>query len=185
MRDAVKAALLVLVLWLLWRSLNRQAAATVSGGTASGALRDYLGSGSSVGDALNNFLSGVSDVMSGLVKRSAEEVVEAWAAAIKKHEGYFPGSRSYRNNNPGNLRVTGDKGRDKDGFGIFSSYELGWQALKADLRAKLRKYPSMTVAQIMERYAPSVENDSKRYAQVVASALGVSTETTLADLYSA
>lgn len=112
----------------------------------------------------------------------ASTVVKRWAEAIQKHEGWFPGSRSYRNNNPGNLRVKGDKGVDPQGFGIFSSYELGRAALEADLRAKLRKYPTYTIAQIMARYAPPHENDSKRYAAVVAKALGVTTETQLRDL---
>jgi hypothetical protein len=117
-----------------------------------------------------------------MAKTIGSSVVKKWADAIQNHEGWFPGSRSYRNNNPGNLRVTGDKGVDSGGFGIFSTYEKGRAALEGDLSAKIRKYPSQTIAQIMERYAPSSENDSALYASVVAKALGVSVSTKLSEL---
>lgn len=53
------------------------------------------------------------------------------ALAHQTHEGWFPGSMSYRNNNPGNLR-------GKDGaFQIFPSYQAGFTALQNDLQAKI------------------------------------------------
>lgn len=60
-----------------------------------------------------------------------------WAEAIKKHEGWYVGSRSYRNNNPGNfkgvlspyMKSLGATSRDPQGFLIFPTYEKGWQAL--------------------------------------------------------
>lgn len=113
----------------------------------------------------------------------AKSVIQKWADAIQNHEGWYNGSRSFRNNNPGNLRVQGDEGVDKDGFGKFSSYELGRSALEKDLAAKLVKYPTYTILQIMERYAPSSDgNNTQAYAQVVATALGVDVNTKLASL---
>lgn len=71
-----------------------------------------------------------------------EDLLVRWAEAIKLHEGWFVGSRSYRNLNPGNfkgvlsayMKSLGAIGRDKDGFMVFPSYEKGWQALLQFLR---------------------------------------------------
>lgn len=66
-----------------------------------------------------------------------------WAEATKKHEGWYVGSRSYRNNNPGNFKTSGISsymkslgsiGQDKDGFHIFPTYAKGWDALLQFLR---------------------------------------------------
>jgi len=118
------------------------------------------------------------------------DLVQRWALAIQSHEGWFSGSRAYRNNNPGNLKIDGDLGRDEDGFAKFSSYEAGFSALQADLRAKLRIYPDFSILQIMTRWLggdpsdPKVtgEGDPFRYADVVAAALGASPNTKLRDL---
>jgi hypothetical protein len=65
------------------------------------------------------------------------------ALAHQKHEGWFPGSVSQRNNNPGNLRLTpyqmstfGAVMGERN-FAKFPTYELGLQALMGDLRAKI------------------------------------------------
>lgn len=118
-------------------------------------------------------------------KRGIDSVVKKWADAIQTHEGWYENSRSFRNNNPGNLRVNGDLNppTDSGGFGRFSTYEKGRAALEGDLRAKIIKYPTWTIAQIMERYAPSSDgNNTAVYAQTVATALGVSVNTKLAEL---
>lgn len=105
------------------------------------------------------------------------DFVNAWADAITIHEGWRPGTRSYRNNNPGNLEIDGDLGRDAGNYGVFSSYNAGRNALVGDLTGKVRKYSSWTLYQVMARYAPPAENNTQAYAQVVANALGVSTTT--------
>jgi len=100
------------------------------------------------------------------------DYINAWADAITVHEGWYAGSRSYRNNNPGNLEIDGDAGRDSGGYGIFSSYNAGRNALVADLMAKVRKYGSWTLYQVMSRYAPPSENNTTAYTNAVAAALG-------------
>lgn len=69
--------------------------------------------------------------------------LEMLATAVKNHEGYFKplqkawlplGSKSYRNNNPGNLRFDAYRqslGADYEalGFAHFPNYETGWKAL--------------------------------------------------------
>lgn len=110
--------------------------------------------------------------------------VARMAEAIKKFEGWYPGSRSYRNNNPGNLKYAGQfgaTGQDEQGHAIFSTYTLGWNALLAQLRSAFnntsRVYnSSMTLYEFFARYA---EGNQIPYAQSVARALGVSPETTL------
>lgn len=115
--------------------------------------------------------------------------LERWAEAIKKHEGWFVGSRSYRNHNPGNFKYTsytkslGATGKDRGDFCIFKNYEAGWNALLQFLKDaqnnKLIYYKGhMTLGRFFEVYAPrSDNNDSRRYAEVVAKAIGVSVDT--------
>lgn len=57
------------------------------------------------------------------------------ATAHKIHEGWFPSSRSWRNNNPGNLRAGPPS--DKDGFTIYKTYAAGFKALGEDIEAKI------------------------------------------------
>jgi hypothetical protein len=136
------------------------------------------------------FIAMIGDAMS-------QGIAETWALAIQTYEGYVPhppganvtnpetgltGSRSYRNNNPGNLRVVGDLGTDDSGFGVFSSYDLGFGALVSDLKAKISKYPNATLGQIMARYAPPSENNTSAYADYISQQLGVPLDTTMAQL---
>ena len=74
------------------------------------------------------------------------------------------GSRSYRNNNPGNLRYTGQKGsigKDQNGFAIFETYESGKLAhlRQIDLDAS-RGY---TLGDFVKKFAPKEENLTEDY----------------------
>lgn len=115
-----------------------------------------------------------------------------WAEAIKRHEGWFVGSRSYRNNNPGNFRFTdylkslGAVGADANNYSIFKTFDAGWGALLQFLRdaqanelrayrlhaqAKGREIP--TLRDFFEVYAPSADsNNPLHYAEVVAEYIG-------------
>jgi hypothetical protein len=104
------------------------------------------------------------------------------AEAIKTHEGWFQGSRSARNNNPGNLKYAGQPGtiaKDKGRFAIFDSYQSGWNALVNQLDAAVtgrsEKFsPEHTLYDFFKTYAPSTDkNYPKRYAEQVAKKLGV------------
>lgn len=65
------------------------------------------------------------------------------ALAHQKHEGWFTGSLSQRNNNPGNLRLTAYQRKaygavpGAGSFARFPSYDIGFRALMDDLRAKI------------------------------------------------
>jgi len=112
--------------------------------------------------------------------------IEDWATATQKHEGFYKGSRSYRNNSPGNFRYTkytaslgANKGKDDKNFIIYNSYEIGFNALKQFLtdacNGELRAYrPDMTLLQFYGVYAPSADGNSpKNYATFIANSLGV------------
>lgn len=97
--------------------------------------------------------------------------------AIARMEGFYvPGSRAQRSNNPGNIEwgafaqangadrieVTGPHGKPR--FAHFPSPEVGFDALKALL---LKHYKGLTVAQMMQKYAPPCENNTQNYTKNV------------------
>ena len=111
-----------------------------------------------------------------------KKAIKKWALAIKEFEGWYIGSRSHRNNNPGNLKFSKFQiGEDEGGFSIFKTYEDGFKALIFQLElaisGKSRYYkPTMTLLEFFEIYAPSSDNNEpKRYAEFVAHRLGCST----------
>jgi len=117
--------------------------------------------------------------------------IDGLCEAIKTHEGYFKGSRSWRNNNPGNLRFVGQKlaiGQDKDNFCIFVTYDDGYQTLKEMLvnacTGKSAVYnPNMTLLQFFQKYAPASDNNIPTvYAKFVADKLSVSTQIKIKEL---
>jgi len=121
----------------------------------------------------------------------AISAISTMAAAIQSFEGWDPGSRSYRNNNPGNLRsktlptyLKGAIGLDDEKHVIFDTYENGYNALIRQLKlaftGKSNNFnPDMTLYQFFDKYA---EANSGNYARAVAEKLGVSPETTLNEL---
>lgn len=117
--------------------------------------------------------------------------IEAWADATQQHEGWFPGSRSYRNNNPGNIKYVGQPsaiGSDSLGFCIFATYADGRKSLtdmliRAATPPAEGYNPEMTLVQFYERYAPSSDNNNPlAYAQFVARKIGVTVDTQIKNL---
>lgn len=86
------------------------------------------------------------------------------------------------NNNPGNLRFVGQPGavQGKGGFAKFESPEAGYQAMKNLL--VLRKNQGMTLNQLINSYAPPVENDTGLYIKQISSALNVPPNTPLSQI---
>lgn len=128
-----------------------------------------------------------------------ENLLNAFCLAIQKHEGWilpgkpgYPnGSRSFRNNNPGNLKYVGQANataKDDKGFAIFTTYEHGFSALKAMVRnaatGKSAVYhPHDTFYAFFRKYAPAFDNNNPlAYAEAVAKAVGVPPETTISSL---
>ena len=99
-------------------------------------------------------------------------------------------TRGYRNSNPGNLeRVKGvrwrgqlpeaEEKRQDSRFCVFEDHKWGIRALATALKTyaasrRARDGSAIdTVAEVIDRWAPTHENDTKAYAKAVASALGV------------
>jgi hypothetical protein len=105
------------------------------------------------------------------------------ASTIQTVEGYYPGSLAYQNNNPGNLIYVGQAGATEGagGFAAFPSYDAGYQALVNQIQ--IYSNQGLTINQMMNKYAPAGDgsNNPTAYAQTIASALGVSPDTTVAD----
>jgi hypothetical protein len=94
------------------------------------------------------------------------------------------GSRSWRNNNPGNLEygnfakshgAIGTDGR----FAVFPDKQTGDEARMALLRGK---YGNHSIEGMVAAYAPPHENDTGRYASVISSAADVPSSTRISEL---
>lgn len=118
-------------------------------------------------------------------------LVYTFAKAIKEHEGFFDGSLSFRNNNPGNLKFAGQAGAvkaDEKGFAVFGTYQQGWDALVRQIEiaasGKSSVYrPSMTIREFFKKYAPLENgNTPEKYAEFVAKFLGVSPDFVISGL---
>lgn len=118
--------------------------------------------------------------------------IEKFCEAIKSHEGWFIGSRAWRNNNPGNFRCSKlltDLGATecRDNFSYFPNYETGWKALVQFVtyacNNELKSYKDKTIYGFFETYAPSGDNNTpRRYAEIVAKAVGVDPNIKMKDL---
>jgi hypothetical protein len=95
------------------------------------------------------------------------------------------GDRNWRNNNPGNLE-DGDFSRrhgaiGSDGrFAIFPDYKTGKVALLSLLTTEA--YMSLTVAEAIARFAPSIENDVPAYTKFIGNECRLSPDTLLSSM---
>ena len=87
-------------------------------------------------------------------------------------------TRSERNNNPGNIRLTGDRWRGQvlpppdRGFVTFKSPEWGYRALFVILEGYMIRHGLRTIRGISGRYAPPSENATAAYIRSVCRATG-------------
>lgn len=119
------------------------------------------------------------------------------AKAMQEVEGYAPGTRAYRNNNPLNTRFSrvgylpkympvyedreGVKLGQK-GFAKFKDYDTGFLYAVNLLKEKIRRHPEWTLLQLIgdekEGWAPASDNNNPRtYATHLAKRLAVDLET--------
>lgn len=89
-------------------------------------------------------------------------------------------TRGYRNNNPGNIRINGDKfqgevipSQDKS-FKQFESMAYGYRAIFKILRNYQRNYKLDTIRKMISRWAPESENNTLAYVMTVSSRSGIS-----------
>jgi hypothetical protein len=107
------------------------------------------------------------------------------ASAIQTHEGYFPGSLSYRQNNPGNLMYVGQSGASAgtNGLAVFPSYQAGLSALVDQIN--LDSSRGLTLSQFISKYAPPGENNTSAYLSFVSQYTGFSPSDPLSSIGSA
>ncbi|MEG1860990.1 MAG: structural protein P5 [Bacteroidaceae bacterium] len=96
--------------------------------------------------------------------------------------------RGLRNKNPLNIRRTSTswqglrKTQTDPAFFQFTSLEYGYRAAFRTLHTYYTRYHLRTIAQMIARWAPPVENDTKKYIQVVARRAGISADAEV-DIY--
>lgn len=115
------------------------------------------------------------------------DIVSDLAAAIQRFEGWAPGSVSFRNNNPGNLRAgPGQVGTDSQGYAIFPDYATGWAALQNQVQTNISRGLTLNeffagVPGVYPGYAPATDrNNPAQYAATVAGWVGISPDVPLA-----
>lgn len=108
------------------------------------------------------------------------------ALAIRKHEGWTPGSRSWRQNNPGNLRWSAYQKDTKDDFAVFNDENEGMVGLLFDLyckcsgRTRTGLGPDSTLEKLIYVWAPPADNNnSAAYVKAVSDRIGVRPDTKL------
>lgn len=115
-------------------------------------------SGTVTDDLLNKKFSDMSE-------KEKRIFLEAQAQA----EGYYPGSLSYKNNNPGNLifnkyteslGATKGEGNSTHEFAKFSTLEAGYAAMRANWETS--RYKNITVAEGLKKWDPTSVGETYR-----------------------
>lgn len=93
-------------------------------------------------------------------------------------------TRGERNNNPGNIRISAAPWQGKiagndAAFETFADSQAGIRAMAKLLRTYQTKYNLQNVRQIINRWAPSSENNTEAYIKSVAAALNVSPDASI------
>ena len=112
--------------------------------------------------------------------------LDAFCLAIQEYEGWRPGTRAYRNCNPGNLRFSPMQDHNEDGYACFNTFAQGWAALLYDVRSKATGHtrtglgPGSTIEDFFRVYAPAEDkNHPLDYADFVARRAGLQITDTL------
>lgn len=108
-----------------------------------------------------------------------QSIVETGAEAAETVAQVFTGPRGIRNNNPGNIVRSGvtwrgmspDQSRDTR-FVVFDAPEWGIRAMARVLKNYMAQGYD-TIQEVINRWAPPIENDTGAYVRAVANKLGV------------
>lgn len=140
---------------------------------------------------LIKFIAQLNMLLLELQTPPKKDLIKTFCEAIQTHEGWYQGSRSYRNSNPGNVKYVGQAkaiGQDENGFAIFNNYTDGFNYLMIMVRNACSGLsnvhnPNETILEFFGKYAPSGDgNDVSVYATYVASKVGVSINTQIKEL---
>jgi hypothetical protein len=103
------------------------------------------------------------------------------AQAIQSHEGYYPGTIAYTNNNPGNLVYAGQAGASPGGaggFASFGSYQDGYNAMVNQIQLDVSRgtdvngNPVTNISQLINSWAPVSQNGQKAVDAYVSDVAG-------------
>lgn len=116
------------------------------------------------------------------------KVAEGWLPNTYQRSD-IPGSRSYRNHNPGNLRSSPFALNEHDSYAYFLDDEIGMFALLYDLHAKINgksmhiKPEGKTLYDLLRVWvAPTEEGSFNNYVDIVERISEVKRDTPLTDL---
>jgi len=107
-----------------------------------------------------------------------KEPAQTRAASAASRQTASAMTRGIVNNNPGNIRKStaawhGAVAGNDPAFVTFDTPENGIRAMAKVLLTYQRQHGLDTVAELLERWAPAVENDSFAYIDDVATRLGI------------
>lgn len=123
------------------------------------------------------------DSLDTLEVPSQTSASDPYASTIQTIEGWYPGSKSYRNNNPGNLRFAdqpGASGADAQGFAQFPDYTTGLSALHKQIALDTKR--GLSIQDFAKKYAPVQDgNNPDTYAAQLAKAAGKNPTDKLSD----
>jgi hypothetical protein len=107
-----------------------------------------------------------------------KEPAQTRAASAASRQPASAMTRGIVNNNPGNIRKSatawhGAVAGNDPAFVTFDTPENGIRAMAKVLLTYQRQHGLDTVAELLERWAPAVENDSFAYIDDVATRLGI------------
>lgn len=114
-------------------------------------------------------------------------LIDVFCHAISLYEGK-PGDLNHVNNNPGNLRHWYTANGTNHGFAVFDTWAHGYAALRQLVSLAAQGvyhpyYPSMSILQFFQLYAPSSDaNNPAAYATFVAKQCSVPVETEISAL---
>ncbi len=115
--------------------------------------------------------------------QSGKDVI--FVAADNTQYKHVGGTRAWRNNNPGNIRMSDFSRRagaigEAGGFAVFPDEQTGQRAVKKLLRGK--SYNNLTIANAVSRYAPPSENNTVAYQRSIERLTGLSINRRISDL---
>lgn len=147
---------------------------------ASGVAGDVVESAS---NSLEGLDESITQSVFDFTKLTMPSLAEKAATVTNKVIGdSTSGARGIRNNNPGNIRRSGEawqglaKTQTDASFFQFTEARYGVRALAKILQTYSNKYGLKNVRDIINRWAPPSENNTASYVKTVAAKLGVSAD---------
>lgn len=156
----------------VWYFRNR------ASGTSADVLEEVVTSAQKIGDA--PLYQSEKPSLLEEIGMTARKVAATVVASVSTS-----GVRGLRNNNPGNIRKSADKWQGlraeqtDSAFFQFTEPKYGVRALGKILLNYRAKYGLATVRDIINRWAPPVENNTASYVSQVSRALNVQADATI------